>query len=124
MAGFSGFAILKGSPHPELAVKFLEYMTRPDIQVKLASGTGGFIPTVVEANGLLGNTDRDAIIRHAVTVLDKGTLAYIPISPDWASVKQAFDEAFNKIVLEDGSVDADYLKQQQEKIDTRLEGGQ
>jgi len=36
IAGVSGYAIMKGAPNYDLAVDFLEYLTRPEIQVKIA----------------------------------------------------------------------------------------
>ena len=54
IAGVSGYAIMKDAPNYDLAVEFLEYLTRPDIQVKIAKGTGGFIPPVQEAMDIPG----------------------------------------------------------------------
>lgn len=117
VAGVSGLAVPDGCPHPELAVKFLKYITSPEIQLKLAKGTGGFIPTVNETTALLGNTHQDEIIRNAILVLEKGRLQYIPAYKDWGSVKLIFDDAFNKLVLDDGRLDLAYLKIAQQRID-------
>ena len=60
---------MKGSANYDLAVEFLEYLTRPDIQVKIAKGTGGFIPPVQEAIDYLGDEAIDEVINKAVLVL-------------------------------------------------------
>jgi multiple sugar transport system substrate-binding protein len=117
--GTSGFAVLNDAPHKELALKLVEYMTRPDIQIKIAKGTGGFIPPVEEALPLLSNTIEDEIIYKALQVMDQGVLAFIPpmFGETWGSVKLLYEDAFRKLVLEDGAVDRAYLDSLQEEID-------
>jgi len=66
IAGVSGYAVMKGSANYDLAIAFLEYLTRPEIQVKLAKGTGGFIPPVEEARDYIGNEAIDEVINKAV----------------------------------------------------------
>jgi multiple sugar transport system substrate-binding protein len=117
--GTSGFAVLNDAPHKELALKLVEYMTRPDIQVTIAKGTGGFIPPVEEALPLLSNSIEDEIIYKALQVMDQGRLAFIPptFGETWGAVKTLYEEAFKKLVLEDGVVDKAYLDSLQEEID-------
>jgi multiple sugar transport system substrate-binding protein len=117
--GTSGFAVLNDAPHKELALKLVEYMTRPDIQVIIAKGTGGFIPPVEEALPLLSNTVEDEIIYKALQVIDQGRLAFIPpmFGETWGSVKLLYEDAFQKLVLEEGKVDEAYLDSLQEEID-------
>ena len=123
VAGVSGFGLVRGAPSRDLAVAFLDYMTRPDVQLKLAKGTGGFIPTVQETTDVLGESTEDEVIRKSLKVLEEGRLAYIPPSKDWGTVKLVFDEAFYKMVLETGAVDAAYLRKQQARIDAlRVDG--
>jgi len=119
VAGTSGFTIVEGAPHKELAIKLVEYMTRPDIQLKIAKGTGGFIPPVEEAIDLLDDSIEDEIIHKALQVMDKGVLAFIPpmFGTKWGDVKLIYENAFRKLVLEDGAVDQAYLDNAQEKID-------
>ena len=117
VAGVSGLGIMKGAPNEDLAVKFLEYITRPDTQVELSKGAGGFIPTVLESVPMLGESVEDEVIHKSMQVLEEGRLAYIPPMADWETVKLVYDEAFEKIVLRDGQVDVDYLRQAQARID-------
>ena len=108
IAGVSGYAIMKGSENYDLAVQFLEYLTRPDIQVKIAKGTGGFIPPVQEAVDYMGEEAVDEVITKALLVLDKGVASGVPsyLYQDWGSVKQVFDDVFVDMVLNgDGTVD-------------------
>jgi multiple sugar transport system substrate-binding protein len=116
VAGVSGFAVMEGTAEKELSLEFIEYMTSPAVQLQLAKGTGGFIPTVKETAALLGDTDRDEIIRNAINVLDNGSLAYIPACEEWASVKLVFDETFNTMIMDNGRIDPEYLDRMQNKI--------
>jgi len=101
IAGVSGYAVMKGSANYDLAVAFLEYLTRPDIQVKLAKGTGGFIPPVEEARDYLGDEAIDEVINKAVLVLNNGVVSGVPGSlyQDWGAVKACFDDVFEDTVL-------------------------
>jgi multiple sugar transport system substrate-binding protein len=120
VVGVSGLAVLKGAPQRALAEAFLAHITRPDVQVTLAKGTGGFIPTVRESASLLGETHRDEIIKQASAVLAEGVLAYIPATENWAAVKQLYDEVLDH-VLEGGEIDAARLSGWQRRLDAILE---
>jgi multiple sugar transport system substrate-binding protein len=123
IAGVSGYAILKGAPNYDLAVEFLEYITRPDIQVKLAKGTGGFIPPVEEAIDYLGDEAIDEVINKAVLVLNNGVVSGVPAAlyQDWGAVKQVFDDVFEQMILGgDGTVDQALLDDAALKLDALL----
>ena len=99
---------MKDAPNYDLAVAFLEYVTRPDIQVKIAKGTGGFIPPVQEAIDYIGNEAIDEVINKAVMVLDNGVVSGVPgyLFQDWGAVKKVFDDVFEDMILGgDGTVD-------------------
>lgn len=120
VAGTSGFAIMKGAPKKELGIKLIEYMSRPDIQLKIAKGAGGFIPPVDESLELLGDSTQDEVIQKALHVMNNGVLSFIPpvYGPNWGAVKLVYDEAFKKLVLGDGAVDKAYLDKAQETIES------
>jgi multiple sugar transport system substrate-binding protein len=113
IAGVSGYAIMKGSANYDLALSFLEYLTRPDIQVKLAKGTGGFIPPVEEARDYLGDEAVDEVINKAVLVLNNGVVSGVPAGnyQDWGAVKACFDDVFEDTLLPG-------LEITQERLDT------
>lgn len=118
VAGTSGFAIVKGTKHFDLALKFVEYMTRPDVMLKASKGTGGFIPPVDEAIKYLGNDPKDIIIKNAVKVMNEGVLSYIaPIWKDWGQVKLVYDDLFKKMILEDKKFEPELMELYQFKID-------
>jgi len=120
IAGVSGYGVLKNAPHKELAIKFLEYITRPDMQVKIAKGTGGFIPPVEEALNYLGDDPEDEVVAKAVMVLNKGNVSGIPGQDfqDWGAVKKVFDDVFVDMVLNgDGTVDEARLNQAKAELD-------
>ena len=101
IAGVSGYAIMKGTANYDLAISFLEYLTRPDIQVKLAKGTGGFIPPVEEARDYLGDEAIDEVINKAVLVLNQGVVSGVPayLYQDWGAVKACYDDVFEDTIL-------------------------
>jgi len=118
IAGTSGFAIMKDAPNPELAKTFLEYITRPDIQLKLSKGTGGFIPPVEEALDFLGDEPTDEVISKAILVLENGRVSGVPGGDfqDWGAVKKVFDNLFENMVLE-GKVDQAMLDAANDELD-------
>jgi multiple sugar transport system substrate-binding protein len=123
IAGVSGYAVLKGAPNEELAIQFLEYLTRPDIQVKIAKGTGGFIPPVQEAIDYLGDEAIDEVINKAVIVLNQGVVSGVPayLYQDWGAVKMVFDEVFVQMVLNgDGTVDQALLDEAAAQLEALL----
>lgn len=122
IAGVSGYAILKDAPNYDLAVKFLEYLTRPDIQVKIAKGTGGFIPPVLEAMDYLGDEAIDEVINMAVMVLETGVVSGVPgyLYQDWGAVKQCFDDVFEDTILAGADVTQERLDTAQACIDGLL----
>ncbi|MCG8453839.1 MAG: extracellular solute-binding protein [Spirochaetales bacterium] len=119
IAGTSGFAVVKGAPHPELAVKFIEYMTEPAMAVKVARGTGGFIPPIDEAIEQLGDSVQDEIIAKGIMVMKNGVVSGVPGGDysSWGAVKQVYDDAFQELILKKGEVSTAYLNDAQDRID-------
>ena len=122
IAGVSGYAIVKGAPNYDLAVDFLEYLTRPEIQVKIAKGTGGFIPPVQEALDYMGDEAIDEVIAKAVLVLENGIASGVPgyLYQDWGAVKKCFDDVFEDTILPGNDVDQARLDAAQECVDGLL----
>jgi multiple sugar transport system substrate-binding protein len=120
IAGTQGFAIPRGAPNKELAIKLIEYMTRPDVMLKMAKGAGGWIPPVSEAINNLGNTTQDEVIKMAIDVMDNGVLSFIPPSytagGNWGKIKHVYDDIARQFG-ETGRVDRSYLRQMQAKIE-------
>ena len=120
IAGAHGLGIVKGSANAEAAALLLEYLTRPEIQVKMNKGTGGFLPVVGEALDYLGTDPQDEIIRKALIVLEGGIPSYLPVADfeDWGAVKKVFDDIFEGMVLGgDGTVDQAMLDAAQAEIE-------
>jgi len=90
------------------------------MQVKIAKGTGGFIPPVEEALNYLGDDPEDEVVAKAVMVLSKGRVSGVPGGDyqDWGAVKQVFDDVFVDMVLNgDGTVDKAMLDEAKVKLD-------
>ncbi len=121
IAGTQGFGIPVNSPNRELALKLVEYMTRPDIMVKLALGAGGWIPPVSEAVAALGDEAQDQVIKMAIDVMDNGVLSFIPpaytAGGNWGQIKQVYDD-ISRQFLATGSVDRGYLNEMQDRIES------
>jgi multiple sugar transport system substrate-binding protein len=119
IAGVSGFAVLIGAEHRDLALKFIEFMTRPDIAVKVARGTGGFLPPIDEAIAVLGDTPTDEVIKKGVMVLQNGVVSGVPASAytSWGAVKQVYDDLFKEMILEKGVFDQALVDAAQQKLE-------
>jgi multiple sugar transport system substrate-binding protein len=122
IAGVSGYADMKGSANYDLAISFLEYLTRPDVQVKIAKGTGGFIPPVEEAIEYLGDEAIDEVINKAVLVLNQGVVSGVPAGnyQDWSAVKQCYDDIFEDTILAGGDITQERLDEGQACVDGLL----
>ncbi|MBC7252155.1 MAG: extracellular solute-binding protein, partial [Anaerolineae bacterium] len=122
IAATSGYAIMKGAPNRDLAVQFLEYLTRPDMQVKIAKGTGGFIPPVQEAVDYLGDEAVDEVIAKSLMVLEKGVASGVPAAlyQDWGAVKKCFDDVFADTILPGKDVTQERLDEAQQCVDALL----
>jgi len=119
IAGTSGFAVTNGAPNKDLAINFIKFMTEPSMAVKIARGTGGFIPPIDEAIEQLGDSIQDEIISKGIMVLTNGVVSGVPGGDytSWGAVKQVYDDAFQELVLKRGAVDVDYLNEAQARID-------
>ena len=119
IAGTSGFAVVNGAPNAELAVKFIEYMTEPATAVRIARGTGGFIPPIDEALDQLGDSLEDEVIAKGIQVLQNGVVSGVPSGDytSWGAVKQVYDDAFQELVLTRGAIDEAYLDAAQERLE-------
>ncbi len=119
IAGASGFSLPVGAPNRELAIKFIEFMTRPDIAVRIARGTGGFLPPIDEAIAVLGDSPIDEVIKKGVMVLQNGVLSGVPASEytSWGAVKQVYDDVFAEMIIGTGVYDKALLDAAQAKLE-------
>jgi multiple sugar transport system substrate-binding protein len=119
IAGASGFALPAGAPNPDLAIKFIEFMTRPDIAVRIARGTGGFLPPIDESIDVLGDSPIDEVIKKGVMVLQNGVLSGVPASDysSWGAVKQVYDDVFAEMIIGTGEFDMALLDAAQARLD-------
>jgi multiple sugar transport system substrate-binding protein len=120
IAGTHGFGIPIGSPNRDLAIKLIEYITRPEVMLDLAKSAGGWIPTVSEAVEALGSTSQDEVIKMALDVLNNGKLSFIPPSytagGNWSKIKHVYDDIAAEFMTT-GRVDTGYLRDMQDKIE-------
>ena len=120
----AGLAIPETSPDPESAAKLIEYLTTPEVQVKILQGVG-FFPVVAEAAG--------AVPSGALQILAKGVSAqaaspdaivsFIPggISDEY---KKIYKDTFFKFVIKGEPVDVEFLRSQATRLrELYLEAG-
>ncbi len=119
IAGVSGFGVPVGAEHRDLALKFIEFMTRPEIAVKVARGTGGFLPPIDEAIAVLGDSPVDEVIKKGVMVLQTGVVSGVPGSAytSWGAVKQVYDDVFADMIIGTGVYDKAILDAAQAKLE-------
>ena len=116
----AGLAIPKGAPHKEEAWKLIDYLTRPEVQVKVLEKVG-FFPTVEEASGKLPEGPLK-ILAEGVQAQASTPDALISIIPNLGEKGGQFTslyrEAFERIVLknEDPQAVLDELGPQMEQI--------
>ncbi len=118
IAGASGFAVMNGAPHKDLAMEFVKFMTEPSRAVKISQGAGGFIPLINESQGMLGDSPEDEIIAQGIEMLKTARVSGVPGGDytSWGEVKQVYDEVFNELVFTRQKVDLDYLNAAQETL--------
>lgn len=119
IAGVSGFGVPVGAENKDLALKFIEFMTRPEIAVKVARGTGGFLPPIDEAIAVLGNSPVDEVIKKGIIVLQTGVVSGVPGSAytSWNAVKQVYDDVFAEMILGTGVYDKALIDAAQAKLE-------
>lgn len=101
-----GLAIPVGVPQKENAVKLIDYLTSPDIQVKMLENIG-FFPTVKEAEGVI--PEGPLKILAAGVLAQSGSpdsvIALIPsLGAKGGEFSAAYRDAFTKIVIEGADI--------------------
>jgi len=113
----AGLAIPKNAPNPDAAWKLIEYLTRPEVQVKVLEKVG-FFPTVKEASGAVPEGGLKIMIDGVNNQLSAADalVAMIPsLGEKGGDFKQVYLTAFQKIVLE-GEDPANVLPQLAEEL--------
>lgn len=101
-----GLAIPAGAPQKENAVKLIDYLTSPDIQVKMLENIG-FFPTIKEAEGVI--PEGPLKILAAGVLAQSGSpdsvIALIPsLGAKGGEFSAAYRDAFTKIVIEGADI--------------------
>jgi len=101
-----GLAIPVGAPQKDDAVKLIDYLTSPDIQVKMLENIG-FFPTIKEAEGVI--PEGPLKILAAGVLAQSGSpdsvIALIPsLGAKGGEFSAAYRDAFTKIVIEGADI--------------------
>ncbi len=118
VSGFSAIGIPARTGNRQDALSLVEYLTRPDVQIRISKGVGGFIPTVLEAGEFLGNDALDTVIRYGLDVLHAGRTRDIPHEyGEWGNVKHVYETVFYSLILSDNEISADSLRWAQTELE-------
>jgi multiple sugar transport system substrate-binding protein len=103
-----GLAVPAGAPQKDNAIKLIDYLTSPDIQVKMLENIG-FFPTIKEAGGVI--PEGPLKILAAGVLAQSGSpdsvIAMIPsLGAKGGEFSAAYRDAFTKIVIEGADIDA------------------
>jgi len=97
----AGLAIPKNAPNADAAWKLIEYLTRPEVQVKVLENTG-FFPTVKEATGKIPSGPLK-VLAEGVAAQQSAEDAIVALIPSLGAkggdFKNIYITAFNRIVL-------------------------
>ncbi|WP_048151346.1 ABC transporter substrate-binding protein [Palaeococcus ferrophilus] len=97
----AGLAIPKNAPHPDQAWKLIDYLTKPETQVKVLEKVG-FFPTVQEASGALPEGPLK-ILAEGVAAQSSTSDAIVAMIPNLGDkggqFKEYYKQAFERIVL-------------------------
>jgi multiple sugar transport system substrate-binding protein len=102
LAGGSSLVLFRASGHKEEAWRFMEYLSRPDVQYRFFQLTGD-LPARVEAwqdSALIGN-------RHARAFYDQlQRVVPMPKIPEWEQIATRIYEAAESVIRGGTSIDA------------------
>lgn len=97
----AGLAIPKNAPYQREAWALIEYLTRPEVQVKVLENTG-FFPTVVEATGVIPKGPLRILAEGVMTQTgaEDALVAMIPsLGARGGEFVKIYRDAFERIVL-------------------------
>jgi len=112
-----GLAIPKNAPNQEAAWKLIDYLTRPETEVKILRKVG-FFPAVQEASGVIPEGPLKILVEGVNRQLSTkdALVAMIPsLGPKGGEFKEIYITAFKEIVLH-GKDPATVTKQLKEKL--------
>jgi ABC-type glycerol-3-phosphate transport system substrate-binding protein len=119
VGGVSGLGVLGSGSDPSAAVDLAEFLTRPEVQVSISRGVGGFIPTVLEAMEYLKEDPMDQVIRSGLEVLLGGRIRGIPADiAEWGLAKQIYEGFFHQHLLHSDTLDPQVLREAQADLDS------
>lgn len=112
-----GLSIPENAPNVDEALKLIDYLTSPDVQVEILKESG-FFPVVEEATGYIPEGALKILAQGVVnqSKAKDSIVAFIPsLGPKGGEYTQAYRVAFRRIVIE-GEDPASVIKEIGEKI--------
>ena len=101
-----GLGIPVGAPEKDSAIKLIEYLTRPDIQVTVLENVG-FFPTVKEAEGTIPAGPLKVLAKGVLTqsgAADSVMVMIPSLGPKGGEFTATYRDVFTKIVLEEADI--------------------
>jgi multiple sugar transport system substrate-binding protein len=100
-AGSWTFGIVKGAKNRDIAEKWLDFITNPEINYLYCSGLGGVISPIKEVVDQLGTSNTDKIMAAGLAVLNSGaTVTGLPtyLYTDWNAVKTVYTSLYRELL--------------------------
>jgi multiple sugar transport system substrate-binding protein len=104
------WGVSKGAPHADLAAKWIDYVTTPQVNYDFCVNLGGVLSPVNEVAPLLGN--EDVIMTAGSKILKTAIVSGVPSTEykDWNAVKLLYIDAFNQILNTKAVPSDEFLK--------------
>ncbi|MFQ6065896.1 MAG: extracellular solute-binding protein [bacterium] len=102
-----GLGIPVGAPDKDSAIKLIEYLTRPDIQVKVLENVG-FFPTVKEAEGAIPAGPLKVLATGVLTqsgAADSVMVMIPSLGPKGGEFTATYRDVFTRIVIEGADIE-------------------
>jgi multiple sugar transport system substrate-binding protein len=92
------WGIQKGAPHKDLAEKWIDFVTTPEVNYDFCINNGGVLSPISEVGPLLGSSD--VIMTAGNKMLGSTIVSGVPSTQykDWNAVKLLYHDAFNEAV--------------------------
>jgi multiple sugar transport system substrate-binding protein len=90
------WGIQKGAPHQDLAEKWIDFVTTPQVNYEFCTNYGGVLSPINEVGPLLGSSD--VIMTAGNKMLASTIVSGVPSTQykDWNAVKLLYHDAFNQ----------------------------
>lgn len=111
------YGIQKGAPHADLAQKWIDYVTTPEVNYDFCYSYGGSLSPIEEVGDLL--EESDVVMRAGINMLEDTIVSGVPATEysDWNAVKLLYGDVFTEITNTGKVPSDDFLSEVQTKME-------